>query len=233
MPVARWLETWRLLRAQRKLADWTPGVERAAGRRPNRARRVALQHGAPTLDGRVGDRHRRHQCLGVGMQRCGIKIARSGDLDDLAEIHHRDAGADVLDDREVVGDKDVGQAELLLQLLQQIDDLRLDGHVERGYRLSAKDKRRRYREGARIPDPLPLPAGELMRVSPNVFGTQPHGFEKLADPVLELPPALRQTMNYERLADDGADCHAWIERRVRVLKDDLHLSAQDAQIRLF
>src|SRR5262249_56936597 len=52
MPVAASLEHWRLLRAQRKLADWTPGVERAAGRRPNRARRVALQHGAPTLDGR-------------------------------------------------------------------------------------------------------------------------------------------------------------------------------------
>src|SRR5215470_15104944 len=32
MPVADSLEHWRLLRAQRKLPDWTPSMERAAGR---------------------------------------------------------------------------------------------------------------------------------------------------------------------------------------------------------
>jgi hypothetical protein len=35
-----------------------------------------------------------------------------GDLDDLAEIHDRDAVADVLDDREVVGNKEIGQPKL-------------------------------------------------------------------------------------------------------------------------
>ena len=36
-------------------------------------------------------------------------------------------------------------------------------------------------------------------------------------------------MNDQRFADDRADIHARIERRVRILKDDLDVAAQDAQ----
>ena len=36
---------------------------------------------------------------------------------------------------EVVGDDDDGGVELALEVLQQVEDLRLDGHVERGRRL--------------------------------------------------------------------------------------------------
>jgi hypothetical protein len=64
----------------------------------------------------------------------------SRDLDQLAEIHDRDAVADVLHHREVVGDEEIGEAEALLQVLQQVDDLRLDRHVERGDRLVADDQ---------------------------------------------------------------------------------------------
>ena len=57
------------------------------------------------------------------------------DLDDLAEVHHRDLGAEVPDDREVVGDEQERDVELALQVLEQVDHLRLDRHVERGDRL--------------------------------------------------------------------------------------------------
>jgi hypothetical protein len=62
------------------------------------------------------------------------------DLDDLAEIHHGDAVGDVLHDRQVVRDEDVGEAEAGLQVAQQVDDLRLDRHVERRDRLVADDE---------------------------------------------------------------------------------------------
>ena len=68
-------------------------------------------------------------------------------------------------DREVVGDEEVGQAELLLQLLQQVDDLRLDRHVERRHRLVADDEVRLDRERAGDADALALAAGELVRVA--------------------------------------------------------------------
>ena len=45
-------------------------------------------------------------------------------LDDLAVEHHRDAVADVVNDRHVVGDEEVGEAELLL------DSLELGGDIE-------------------------------------------------------------------------------------------------------
>src|SRR5215472_6763295 len=109
MPVATLLEGRRLVRAARKLADRAPGVERAAGRRADRAWDVALQHCAPPRGGWVRDRHGRHQRLSVRMKRCGVEVVCGRKLDDLAKIHHRYARADVLDDREVVCNEDVGQ----------------------------------------------------------------------------------------------------------------------------
>ena len=47
------------------------------------------------------------------------------DLDDLAEIHDQHAVGDVVHDVEVVRDEEIGQLELGLQLLQQVEHLRL------------------------------------------------------------------------------------------------------------
>ena len=56
-------------------------------------------------------------------------------LDDLAVVHDRDPVGDVADDADVVGDEEVGEAELVLEVVEQVDDLRLDRDVERGDRL--------------------------------------------------------------------------------------------------
>jgi hypothetical protein len=65
------------------------------------------------------------------MFRVGIELVAGGDLHDRAEIHHRNALRDVADDRQVVRYEDRRDAELLLQLLEQVHHLRLDRHVER------------------------------------------------------------------------------------------------------
>ena len=62
------------------------------------------------------------------------------DLDDLAEIHHGDAVADALDDRDVVRDEQEGEAHLGLQPHHQVDDLRLDRDVERRDRFIGDDQ---------------------------------------------------------------------------------------------
>ena len=64
---------------------------------------------------------------------------------------------------EVVGDEDVGDAELALQALQQVDDLRLHRDVERRDRLVADDQRGLDRERAGDRDALALAARELVR----------------------------------------------------------------------
>ena len=117
------------------------------------------------------------------MQRRRIEIVRRRDLDDAAEIHHGDALADVLDHREVVRDEQVGEAELLLQVLEQVDHLRLDRHVERRDRLVAHDQLRLDRERARDADALALPAGEFVRIAAHVIGLQADGLEQFDDAV--------------------------------------------------
>jgi hypothetical protein len=52
-------------------------------------------------------------------------------LDDLAAIHHRDAIGAAGHDAQIVGDQDHRHPELPLEVGQQLQDLRLDRHVER------------------------------------------------------------------------------------------------------
>ena len=54
---------------------------------------------------------------------------------------------------------------LALQRLQQIDDLRLDRHVERRHRLVADDQLRLEDHRPRDADALALAAGELVRIA--------------------------------------------------------------------
>ena len=66
-------------------------------------------------------------------------------------------------DRQVVRDEHVREAELVLQVLEQVDDAGLDRHVERGHRLVEHDAARVERERAGDADALALAAGELVR----------------------------------------------------------------------
>jgi hypothetical protein len=71
----------------------------------------------------------------------------------------------VFDHRQVVGDEQVGQAQLALQLEQQVEHLALDGDIERRHRLVADDQLRAQGDGAGDADALALAAGELERVA--------------------------------------------------------------------
>src|SRR5256885_14637855 len=92
------------------------------------------------------------------MERLGEQLAGRRLLDNPTEVHDDDAPAQVADDAEVVRDEQVGQVELLLQLDEQVEHLRLHGHIESGYRLVGDDEPRPDREragGAAAPAPPP------------------------------------------------------------------------------
>jgi hypothetical protein len=84
------------------------------------------------------------------------------DLNDAPQVHYRDPVADVLHDAEVVGDKQVGQAKLALQIDEQIEDLRLHGDVEGRDGLVANNQLGPHRERPGDADALPLPARKLV-----------------------------------------------------------------------
>ena len=139
------LQQRRLDRRADLLGQRAAGAEAAARRRVDRARDVALEPDplAPTTDrGLLDVGHRRQQRLRVGVVRRGVERLPVGDLDDLAEVHHRDLGAEVPDHGEVVGDEEERDVELALQVLQQVDHLRLDRHVQRGHRLVGHEQLR-------------------------------------------------------------------------------------------
>jgi len=76
------------------------------------------------------------------MQGPAQELRRGGRLHDLPQIHHRDPVADRLHRREVVADEDVGRAQLVLQLHQQVQDLGLQRDVQRGHGFVMHDQRR-------------------------------------------------------------------------------------------
>ena len=92
-------------------------------------------------------------------------MSRTGPcFDDAAGVHHRDAIRRLGDDAEIVRDQQQRQIELALHLAQQLEDLRLHRHVERGGRLVGDDQRRSARQRDRDHHALPHAARELVRV---------------------------------------------------------------------
>ena len=215
----------RLRRGLRR--ERAAGAEAAPGRRREGARHVALEHDPrprPLAD-RVGDDRRREQRLRVRVQRRREQLVGRGLLDDLAEVHDRDAVAEELDGREVVRDEEAGEAEVALEVAQQVEDRRLHRDVERRDGLVGDQQRRLHGEGAREADALALPAGELVRVAMPELGPQADLLEERDDPLVERASP-GDPVQPERLADDRSGRHPRVERRVRILEDHVHLAAQ-------
>src|ERR1700716_4079398 len=107
----------------------------------------------------------RQQFARVSVLRFGRDLLRGSDLDDLALIHHRDAGREVAHDWHGMRDEQVCEAEVALELLQKIHDLRADADVESRDRFIGNNKLRPQSESASNPDALALASGELVRIT--------------------------------------------------------------------
>ena len=97
--------------------------------------------------------------LRIGKQRLDRRL-----FDDASGVHHGDAVGHLGDDAEVVGDEEEREPEALLQIAQQVENLRLDRDVERGRRLVGDEQRGPAGERDRDQRALAHPARELMRI---------------------------------------------------------------------
>src|SRR5882672_6903747 len=130
------------------------------------------------------------------------------------------------DHREVVADEEIGEAELVLQVAHQIEDLCLHRNIKRGSRLVAHDEFGFGRQDAGDCDPLPLPAGKFMRIFPAIIGVQADQVQEFADPRLNIAVALQQIESADRFGDNGIDPKARVEARIGVLENHLNAAAQ-------
>ena len=133
---------------------------------------VALEDDAVagSLDGGVGDGDGGEQRFGVGVGGVGVDGFGGAFFDDAAEVHDGGAVGEPADDGQVVGDEQVGDAEVLAELFEQFEDLVLGGDVEGGDGLVEDDQFRVEGDGAGDGDALALPAGELVGVALGVLG---------------------------------------------------------------
>src|SRR3546814_18841685 len=92
----------------------------------------------------------------TGVIEDGIATAN---LHQTSLLHDHDAVGKLLDHVEVVGNEQVGQPIRGAQLLQQIEYLSLDGHVQRGNWLVGHDQVAAPEDRARDADPLALENG--------------------------------------------------------------------------
>lgn len=144
-------------------------------------------------------------------------------FDDLAIEHYRDAVADVMNHGHVMRDEKIGESEIILQIGEQIQNLRLDRDVERGGRFVTDDQSRLESKCPCDPDALSLATRELVWVSVGGLAPETAPLEEILDALPEFVTT-GEAMNLEWLADDTTDAHAGIQGTCGILEDDLHLA---------
>ena len=178
---------------------------------------------APPVRGkRVEQAHR------IRMKRLGENLPRVRALDHLAGVHDRDIVGLLGDHAEIMGDQQQSHADLLLQLFHQIEDLRLNRHVERGGRLIGDQERRIARQRHGDHNPLAHAAAQLMGIGIDAgfrIGDlhQPEHFDGFRSSRLLVQPLVQ----LDRFADLIADGKNRIERGHRLLEDHRDLVASD------
>ena len=145
------------------------------------------------------------------MARIGEQLVRGRGLDDAAEIHDGDPVGDVFDHRKIVRNEDVGEGKTLAKVGQQIEHLRADRNIERRNRFVTDNKLRFNRKRPRDRNPLPLAAGEFVRVSLTISGVEPDQTEQFGDAIAAAGCG-NDVMQCQRFTDQLFHGHARIER---------------------
>ena len=154
-------------------------------------------------------------------------LGRAG-LDDLAAVHDVDAVAETGDDAQVVSDEDHRRAEFLLFLLDQLQNLRLHGDVERRGRLVSNQDIRLGDQRHGDHHALAHAAGELVRIASDAAGgiLNANRIEHCKC-LLAGRLFVGQAVDEQRFDELILDAQIWIQRRHRILKNHRYAPAPD------
>ena len=129
---------------------------------------------------------------------------------------------------EVVGDEEVGQPPLLLELDEEVEHARLDRDVERRGGLVGDDHGRLGAERAGDGDALALAAGELVWQAIERGGVEPHALQERGRAGAGLAAA-HARVDHDGLHQRARDGEARVERGEGILEHHLDHRAQRAQ----
>src|SRR5215475_5948271 len=114
-------------------------IKRTTSRRVGEVRGLPFNTPEPLRP--VGQfRHRLQQRLGIGMRRLVKNRPHWGPFDQLAGIHHPDVVTHLGNNPDVMGNEDHRQTAALLNVLEQIEILRLNSHIQAGGRLIGNEQ---------------------------------------------------------------------------------------------
>ena len=119
----------------------TSCVEFAALRRVDRTGNIAFQNMKLAV-ALANGRNSGNECLRIRMHRMVKDFLRRRKLNHIAQIHDADSVGNILYNRKVMCDKQIGQLGVFLQILKQVDNLRLNGYIQCGNRFIADYKLR-------------------------------------------------------------------------------------------
>lgn len=152
------------------------------------ARNIAFKNDAFVLAGglRIGRRNRGKQRNRVRMHRILKQGCAIGELDDVTEVHDRDPIRNMLNNQEVVSNKEIGELQRLLKLFERIENLSLNGDVESRDGFIANNEVRIKGEGAGDADTLTLTTAEFVGVTRGLFGAEADRLHEFDDPEMAL-----------------------------------------------
>ena len=198
------------------------GMELTAGRRVDRTGNIPAQNDALVRSIGIGNGNSGKERFRIRMHGPLEDIIRLRVLHEAAQIHDSYLIGNVLHHGKIVRNKDVRQFHLLLKIFQKVNDLCLNGHIERRNRLIAHNKLRLQRKSGCNADTLTLSAGKLMGITFKLVGRKSAFLHDIQ--YIRLALALGyEFMLSHRLPDDFSDRHTGRKTGIRILENDLHL----------
>ncbi|MPN29954.1 hypothetical protein SDC9_177411 [bioreactor metagenome] len=128
------------------------------------------------------------QLFGVGMSGILEEHARGGSFHHHAQIHHNNFIRNMAYHGQIVGNEQIRQAPIPLQVHEKIQYLRLNGHIQGGYRLVTNNKLRFQGQRPGDADALSAPAVQLVGKHLCKALCQAHRIHQLLDLMVALRP---------------------------------------------
>lgn len=120
------------------------------------------------------------------MERFCEQLIRSCMFNNFPQVHNRNLIAEILDNAQIMTDKEKRNTRRFLKILEDVEDLSLDGNIERRERLISHKQFRRNGKRSRYADPLPLPPAEFVWITVEHIMSNPHAFQQMNNLVFEL-----------------------------------------------
>ena len=170
------------------------------------------------------------QCFGIGMGRLPEDFSDGSAFDDLTGVHDADPVGHVGHNTQVVGDVNHRHFQFLLQLTDELEDLRLHGHVQCGSGLVTDQNLGTAGNGGGNDHALTHTAGKLVGILfIAVFGVgNAHTLEDFDGLLLGLL-MLSAEMPSDDLSDLLTDGAHRVQRGHGILEDHSDLLAADAE----